>query len=58
MGLPIDLLRYEADSFKAANLITIEEQNLYWRELRNAYGGGLAALVAGLEPPPAADGVI
>ena len=57
VGLPIDLLRYEADSFKAANLITIEEQNLYWRELRSAYGGGLAALVASLEPPPAADGV-
>lgn len=55
VGLPIDLLRYETDSFSAANLITIEEHNLYWRELRNAYGGGLAALVAGLEPPPAAD---
>jgi len=58
VGLPIDLLRYEADSFKADNLITIEEQNLYWRELRSAYGGGLAALVASLEPPPSADGVV
>ena len=57
VGLPIDLLRYEADSFSANNLITIEEHNLYWRELRSAYGGGLAALVASLEPPPAADGV-
>jgi putative proteasome-type protease len=55
VGLPIDLLRYKADSFTADNLITIEEHNLYWRELRNAYGGGLAALVAGLQPPPAAD---
>jgi putative proteasome-type protease len=55
VGLPIDLLRYAADSFVAANLITIEEHNLYWRELRNAYGGGLAALVSSLDPPPAAD---
>ncbi len=54
VGLPIDLLRYEVDSFSAANLITIEEHNLYWRELRSTYAGGLAALVASLEPPPAA----
>lgn len=55
VGLPIDLLRYEADSFSAGNLITIEEHNLYWRQLRETYAGGLAALVASLEPPPAAD---
>jgi putative proteasome-type protease len=55
VGLPIDLLRYQADSFSADNLITIEEHDLYWRELRDAYGGGLAALVASLEPPPSAD---
>lgn len=56
VGLPIDLLRYEANSFSADNLITIEEHNLYWRELRMSYAGGLAALVASLEPPPPADG--
>ncbi len=55
VGLPIDLLRYQADSFLADNLITIEEHNLYWRELRTSYAGGLAALVASLEPPPSAD---
>jgi putative proteasome-type protease len=55
VGLPIDLLRYQADSFKADNLITIEEHSLYWRELRAAYASGLAALVASLQPPPAAD---
>ena len=54
VGLPIDLLRYEADSFAADNLITIEEHNLYWRQLRTSYAGGLAALVANLEPPPPA----
>jgi putative proteasome-type protease len=52
VGLPIDLLRYEADSFSAANLITIDEDNLYWRELRAAYSGGLTALVANLPTPP------
>ncbi|MEI9891950.1 MAG: peptidase [Caulobacteraceae bacterium] len=56
VGLPIDLLRYEADSFAADNLITIEEHNLYWRELRETYAGGLAALVASLEPPPPSGG--
>ena len=56
VGLPIDLLRYETDSFSAGNLITIEEHNLYWRELRASYAGGLAALVASLEPPPSAGG--
>ena len=55
VGLPIDLLRYQTDSFSAANLITIEEHNPYWRELRNTYAAGLAALVANLAPPPAAD---
>jgi putative proteasome-type protease len=52
VGLPIDLLRYPTDSFSAANLFTIEEHNLYWRELRNTYAGGLAALVASLDAPP------
>jgi putative proteasome-type protease len=55
VGLPIDLLRYEEGSFSVKNLITIEEHNLYWRELRASYAGGLAALVASLEPPPSAD---
>jgi putative proteasome-type protease len=55
VGLPIDLLRYRADSLMADNLVTIEEHNLYWRQLRESYAGGLAALVTSLEPPPAAD---
>lgn len=52
VGLPIDLLRYPTGSFSAANLFTIEEHNLYWRELRNTYAGGLTALVASLDAPP------
>jgi putative proteasome-type protease len=52
VGLPIDLIRYPKDSFCADNLLTVEEHNLYWRELRSSYAGGLAALVASLDAPP------
>jgi putative proteasome-type protease len=55
VGLPIDLLRYETDSFSVANLLTLEEHNPYWRELRQDYGDGLVALFDRLPPPPAAE---
>jgi putative proteasome-type protease len=55
VGLPIDMLRYETDSFSAVNLVTIPEHNAYWRELRRGYGEGLTALVAGLPAPPSAE---
>jgi putative proteasome-type protease len=55
VGLPIDLLAYRADSF-VGELVTIDEDDPYWNALRQAYSGGLAALVAGLPPPPAAWG--
>jgi putative proteasome-type protease len=51
VGPPIDLLRYEADSFSAANLVTLDEDNAYWRDLRGAYSEGLSSLVAALPPP-------
>ncbi len=54
VGLPIDLLRYRSGSFVADDLITIEEHNLYWRQLREGYSSGLAALVSSLAPPPGA----
>jgi putative proteasome-type protease len=52
VGLPIDMLRYEADSFSADRLTTFEEHDAYFRELRRGYGDGLNALVNGLPPPP------
>jgi putative proteasome-type protease len=52
VGLPIDILRYETDSFSDANLATLEDHNAYWRELRIGYSEGLASLVAQLPPPP------
>ena len=52
VGLPIDLLRYEAGSFQVRNLITLEEHDAYWRTLRDDYAAGLAALVDSLPAPP------
>jgi putative proteasome-type protease len=52
VGPPIDLLRYEADSFTVEKLVTIEDGNVYWSGLRQLYSEGLNALVAKLPPPP------
>jgi len=51
VGMPIDLLRYRADSF-AADLVTLEEDNAYWRTLTEAYSHGLSDLVDRLPSPP------
>jgi len=52
-GLPIDMLRYETDSFSIANFATLEDDDAYWSQLRNGYGDGLSTLVDRLPPPPA-----
>ena len=52
VGMPIDILRYEADSFSAANMTMLQEDDSYWTALRNAYGQGLAELVRSLPVPP------
>ena len=52
VGLPIDLLRYEAGTLRADNLVTVEERNAYWRTLRDGYSAGLTALVDSLPAPP------
>ena len=57
VGPPIDILRYETDSFVAAKLVTLEDDNPYWRELRRLYSEGLNALVSALPSPPADWGV-
>ena len=54
VGLPIDMLRYPADSFSVANLVTFDEGNAYWNELRRDYSDGLFSVVKRLPPPPAA----
>ena len=51
-GMPIDILRYETDSFNASNLAMLKEDDTYWNTLRNGYGEGLSGLVKMLPPPP------
>ena len=51
-GMPIDILRYETDSFSANNLAMLKDDDPYWTSLRNAYGEGLSGLVKMLPPPP------
>jgi putative proteasome-type protease len=51
-GMPIDILRYETDSFSIANMAMLKEDDPYWTSLRNSYGAGLSDLVKSLPPPP------
>jgi len=52
VGMPIDMLRYEADSFSTANMAMLKEDDSYWNSLRSTYSDGLAQLVHALPPPP------
>ena len=52
VGMPIDMLRYEAGSFTANEVTTLVEDDPYWVALRRAYGDGLTSLVGRLPPPP------
>jgi len=52
VGMPIDLLRYEADSFVADDLLTLNADDPYWLGLRQGFSEGLSALVDGLPAPP------
>jgi putative proteasome-type protease len=51
-GPPIDILRYETDSFSTANMAMLKDDDPYWNNLRNGYGEGLSGLVKMLPPPP------
>jgi putative proteasome-type protease len=53
VGPPIDLLRYAADSFSVENLVTVEDGDAYWADIKRRYADGLSMLVNGLPPPPA-----
>jgi putative proteasome-type protease len=52
VGPPLDLLRYRTGSLRADNLITLEDDDAYWRALRDDYSAGLTALVDRLPAPP------
>ncbi len=51
-GPPIDILRYQTDSFSTANLAMLKEDDDYWTALKQGYGEGLSKLVQSLPPPP------
>jgi putative proteasome-type protease len=51
-GPPIDIMRYETDSFNTGNMTMLKEDDPYWNSLRNGYGDGLSGLVKMLPPPP------
>lgn len=51
-GPPIDIMRYETDSFSTSNMTMLKEDDPYWNSLRNGYGEGLSGLVKMLPPPP------
>jgi putative proteasome-type protease len=51
-GSPIDILRYETDSFSTSNMAMLKDDDPYWNSLRNGYGDGLSGLVKMLPPPP------
>ena len=51
-GPPIDIMRYETDSFSTSNMTMLKEDDAYWNSLRNGYGEGLSGLVKMLPPPP------
>jgi putative proteasome-type protease len=52
VGLPIDILRYRADSFTTDDLATLDDANPYWSDLRAGYSDGLNALIERLPSPP------
>ena len=52
VGMPIDILRYQTDSFSAANMTMLKEDDPYWISLRSTYSAGLAQLVHSLPTPP------
>ncbi|MDB5480468.1 MAG: peptidase [Caulobacteraceae bacterium] len=54
VGPPIDLLRYQIDSFSVANLQTVVDGDPYWTSLKRGYAEGLSSLVDTLPCPPSA----
>jgi putative proteasome-type protease len=51
VGLPIDLLVYEANSLRCEELACIDESNPYFALIRDAWGQGLQAAFEAIENP-------
>ena len=52
VGMPIDILRYEANSFAFNDYATLEEDHPYWCQLRDLYADGLRRVILDLPLPP------
>ncbi|MDB5855641.1 MAG: proteasome-type protease [Herminiimonas sp.] len=51
VGLPLDLLLYEKDSFRIGRFVNIDEQNLYFQMIRNRWGQQLRSIFEGIANP-------
>jgi len=51
VGLPLDLLVYEADALKVERLIHIDESNAYFRMIRNTWGQRLRQVFDSIPDP-------
>lgn len=52
VGLPLDLLVYRADAFRAEHRMDISEDDPYYSALRQSYGEGLVQVFDQLPEPP------
>jgi putative proteasome-type protease len=51
VGLPLDMVVYEADSFRTDKVVCIDEHNPYFRMLHNNWGQKLREVFDSIEDP-------
>jgi putative proteasome-type protease len=51
VGLPLDLLVYEADRLAVTRFVTIDEKNQYFRMIRDSWGQQLKRVFDGIDDP-------
>jgi putative proteasome-type protease len=51
VGLPLDLLVYEANSFASDRVVCIDDQNPYYQMIHNTWGERLREVFEGIEDP-------
>jgi putative proteasome-type protease len=51
VGLPLDMVVYEADSFHSDKIVCIDDQNAYFKMLHNMWGQKLREVFDGIEDP-------
>ena len=52
VGLPLDLLVYEANALKVDKLINIDENNTYFRMIRSTWGSACARCLTPFQSRP------